>query len=192
MENIKKILLENKAWAEGHRDIDPDYFSKMNIDQKPEYLWIGCSDSRVMPTEMTNTRPGEMFIHRNIANLVLEDDLNLMAILEFAVDVLGINYIIVCGHYSCGGIRAALSGIEKPKVKAWISSITEQNKQLKLNDVDKLAEANVINQISKLKKMDLIQRHWDKRRKPILLGWIYDMNTGMIKVLAQESLPGAI
>lgn len=192
MDKIKKIMLENKAWAQSKIDLDKDYFSKMAKDQKPEYLWIGCSDSRVHPSEITNTDPGEMFVHRNIANLVIHTDLNFLSVLQYAVEALKVRHVIVCGHYNCGGVRAALSHQSLGLIDNWIRNIEDTYFSHKLEvdsirdeatRVNKLVELNVIDQVRNLAHTSIIQKTWKDRQEPFIHGWVYDLNTGILKQL---------
>ncbi len=180
MNTIRKLLLENKAWAKGHNEIDPHYFENMSIDQNPEILWIGCADSRVVPDEIINARPGSLFVHRNIANIVYADDENLMSVLEYAVKFLKVKYIIVCGHYNCGGVRAAFEGIENPKLKNWTRSISEIKFEKKPDSVNSLVELSVKSQISKLADILGVSFPQKAEEYPKILGWVYDISTGLI------------
>jgi carbonic anhydrase len=191
MDKVRKLLLENKAWAEGKLQLDPDYFANMAKDQKPDYLWIGCSDSRVDPNELTNTAPGEMFVHRNVANLVVHTDLNLLSVIQYAVEALKVEHIIVCGHYNCGGVRAALSSQSLGVIDHWIKNIKDtcalHKSELAHIDseserVNRLVELNVINQVRNLAHTSIVQQAWKKRPGyPILHGWVYDLANGKIK-----------
>jgi carbonic anhydrase len=192
MDNIKRIILENKAWAKSKVEIDQDYFSKMARDQKPEYLWIGCSDSRVPPTEITNTDPGEMFVHRNIANLVVHTDMNFLSVLQYAVENLKVSHVIVCGHYNCGGVRAAISHQSLGLIDNWVRNIEDTYFSHKVEvdsirdetaKVNRLVELNVIEQVSNLAHTSIIQKAWKNFKKPYVHGWVYDINTGLIKQL---------
>lgn len=185
MEKIKKFLLENKAWAQGQKELDPEYFKNMAQDQNPEALWIGCADSRVPPDEIINTRPGSLFVHRNIANVVYPNDENLLSVLEYAVKFLKVKYIIVCGHFNCGGVRAAFDGIDNQRLANWTSKIKDLKLKYAPKDFNELVELNVVNQVQELSKLDLIQQSWkDNENYPKLLGWVYDINTGLIKELS--------
>ncbi len=190
MDTIKKLLLENKAWAQSKTDLDPDYFTKMAKDQSPTYLWIGCSDSRVPPSEITNTDPGDMFVHRNIANLVVHTDINFLSVLQYAVETLKVKHVIVCGHYNCGGVRAALSHQSLGLINNWVRNIkdvyfTHKAKiEVESNDADKLnrlVELNVREQVYNLLHTSIIQGAWHKFQMPHIHGWVYDINTGHIK-----------
>ena len=192
MDKIKKLLLENKAWAQSRIDVDPEYFVKMAKDQNPEYLWIGCSDSRVHPAEITNTNPGEMFVHRNIANLCIHTDLNFLSVLQYAVEALKVQHVIVCGHYGCGGVRAAISHQSLGLIDNWIRNIEDTyftNKveidslQEEAKKVNKLVELNVMAQVKNLSHTSIIQKAWKDRQAPHVHGWIYDMNSGHVKEL---------
>lgn len=190
MDKIKTLLLENKAWAQSHVDIDPEFFTKMAKDQKPDYLWIGCADSRVPPSEITNTDPGEMFVHRNIANLVLHADTNLMSVLQYAVEALKISHIIICGHYNCGGVRAALTHQSLGLIDNWVRNIKDtlfdhQKEVLMLptetEKVNRLVELSVIRQVHNVAHTAIVQKSWKERKYPMIHGWVYDLNNGLLK-----------
>jgi carbonic anhydrase len=192
MEKIKRLVLENKAWAQSKVDVDPDYFKKMAKDQNPEYLWIGCSDSRVPPSEITNTDPGEIFVHRNIANLVVHSDMNFLSVLQYAVENLKVPHVIVCGHYNCGGVRAAIAHKSLGLIDNWIRNIEDTYFAHKVevdslkNETDKtnrLVELSVIEQVKNLSHTSIIQRAWHERQVPHIHGWVYDLNTGLVKQL---------
>lgn len=190
MKSYEKLLLENKAWAGVKTSNDPSYFPRMARDQKPEFLWIGCSDSRVPANEITNTEPGEMFVHRNIANLVVHTDLNLLSVLQYAVEVLEVKHIIVCGHYGCGGVRAAMTQNHLGLINKWLRNIKDvyranRSEMEAIKDenkkVDRLCELNVMEQVNHLAETSIIQRAWKKHKRPMLHGWIYGLNDGIIK-----------
>lgn len=192
MEKINKLILENKAWAQSKKDIDPEYFTKMAKDQNPGYLWIGCSDSRVHPSEMTNTHPGEIFVHRNIANLVVHTDLNFLSVLQYAVEHLGVRHIIVCGHYNCGGVKAAISHKSLGLIDNWIRNIEDTYFTHKVevdsikneaDRVNRLSELSVIEQVKKLSHTAIVQKAWNEKKQPFIHGWVYDLNTGLVKQL---------
>lgn len=199
MENIKKLLLENKAWSNSKLELDKDYFANMATDQAPEYLWIGCSDSRVPPSEITNSDPGEMFVHRNIANLVVHTDLNLLSVLQYAVENLKVKHVIVCGHYNCGGVKAAMSPMNLGLMNNWVRNIkdvySEHIDELGLipagqDRVNRLVELSVIEQVKNLKHTSIIQGAWKNLNTPHLHGWVYDLNTGLLKQLVTVA-PGS-
>ena len=191
MHSYEKLLLENKAWASEKKSEDPEYFERLAQLQTPEFLWIGCSDSRVPANEITGTQPGEIFVHRNVANLVVNTDVNLLAVLDYAVTYLKVKHVIVCGHYGCGGIKAASTKDDyRPVLNMWLrnvkdvirhhkaelQNITDQEKQL-----DRLVELNVQEQVYNLAKTTIIQRCWKKEKRPDLHGWVYGLKDGIIK-----------
>lgn len=192
MDKIRKMMLENKAWSQSKKELDPEYFSKMSQDQTPEYLWIGCSDSRVPPSEITNTDPGQMFVHRNIANLVVHTDLNLLSVLQYAVKNLRVPHIIVCGHYNCGGVKAALSNQSLGLINNWVRNIKDTYFSHKVevdaikpgwDQVNRLVELSVMEQVRNLSHTSIVQRAWKETKLPYIHGWVYDINTGLIKQL---------
>lgn len=192
MDKIKKLILENKAWAQSKIEADPEYFAKMARDQKPEYLWIGCSDSRVPPSEITNTDPGEMFVHRNIANLVVHTDINFLSVLQYAVENLKVRHVIVCGHYNCGGVRAATTHQSLGLIDNWVRNIEDTYFSHKVevdaikdepSRVNRLVELSVMAQVRNLSHTSIIQRAWKTNQMPYVHGWVYDINTGLIKQL---------
>jgi carbonic anhydrase len=187
MNSSEKLLLQNKAWVQERTRYDENYFKRHSLIQKPEFLWIGCSDSRVPANEVTGTEPGELFVHRNIANLVVHTDLNLLSVLQYAVQVLQVKTIIVCGHYGCGGVRAAMDNTSYGLINKWLRNIkdtyrTHRNELDAIQDIDKranrLAELNVAEQIMNLAKTSIVQQAWEKRQAPELLGWVYHMENG--------------
>lgn len=193
MKLIYRLLLQNKAWAKGKTEIDPEYFESMSKTQNPEILWIGCSDSRVPPDEVINSSPGTLFVHRNIANLVYENDENLMSVIEYAVKYLKVNYVIVCGHYNCGGVRAAMEGIDNERLSQWTRMISEIKKNSpEIGEVNQMVEASVQMQVKKLKALPIIQESWAQRSGPIICGWVYDLQSGRIKVVSDPEGPKEI
>src|SRR5450432_1496471 len=183
MQSINKLLLENKAWAAEKKADDPEYFKALATLQTPEFLWIGCSDSRVPANEITGTQPGEIFVHRNIANMVIHTDVNLLSVLEYAVAHLKVKHVIVCGHYGCGGIKAAMTNIDfKPVLNMWLRNIKdvyrlhrEELDTIKDEETrcDRLTELNVQEQVLNLAKTSIIQRAWQQEQRPDLHGWVY-------------------
>lgn len=201
MKSYEKLLLENKAWAKEKLQDDPDFFNRLKDIQTPEFLWIGCSDSRVPPNEITNTQPGQIFIHRNIANLVVNTDVNLLSVLDYAVNHLKVKHVIVCGHYGCGGIKAALTKTDYLQtLNMWLRNIKDVYRlhQDELNELtdekvqfDRLVELNVIEQITNLAKTAIIQKAWKEDQRPYLHGWVYDVGDGIIKPI-KEMKPGDV
>lgn len=191
MYSYEKLLLENKAWAAEQIADDPDYFKRLAEIQTPEFLWIGCSDSRVPANEITGTQPGEIFVHRNIANLVVNTDVNLLAVLDYAVSHLKVKHIIVCGHYGCGGIKAAAKKEDfKPVLNMWLRNIKDvirhhKNELEAIPDEEtrsnRLVELNVQEQVYNLAKTSVVQRFWKKEQRPDLHGWVYGLKDGLIK-----------
>ena len=200
--SYKRLIDGNKKFSLSKRFDDPEYFKKLSLGQTPDYLWIGCSDSRVPANEVTGTKSGEIFVHRNIANLVINTDLNMLSVLEYAVTVLKIKHIIVCGHYGCGGIRTSMNHNMNGLVDQWLCNIKDvyhkyETELEKLNDIDKrtdrLTELNVIEQVRNLAKTVIVQNAW-KERELHLHGWVYGINNGLITDLCvihdeQEDIP---
>lgn len=192
MNPYEKLLLQNKAWSEEKLELDKDFFSRLAHQQKPKFLWIGCSDSRVPANEITGTDPGEVFVHRNIANMVVHTDLNLLSVLQYAVNVLEVDHIIVCGHYGCGGIEAALGNKSFGLINKWLRNIKEVYKMYQseidalsnhMDRVNRLVELNVLEQCQDLLKTSIIQKAWHDRKAPEIHGWVYGLNNGLIKEL---------
>jgi carbonic anhydrase len=191
MKPIEKLLQDNKAWAEEAKADDPGYFERLSHLQTPEFLWIGCSDSRVPADKITGTQPGEIFVHRNIANLVIHTDVNLLSVLDYAVNHLKVRHVIVCGHYGCGGIKAAMTNHDyKYVLNMWLRNIKDvyrlHDKELDaIKDDeerrDRLTELNVEEQVLHLAKTSIIQRAWQEDRRPQLHGWVYGLKDGLIK-----------
>jgi carbonic anhydrase len=190
--SYQKLIIGNKKFAMEKKFDDPEYFKKLSLGQKPDYLWIGCSDSRVPANEITRTESGEMFVHRNIANVVIHTDFNVMSVLEYAVTVLKIKHIIVCGHYGCGGIRAAMSQKTFGLVDKWLRHIKDvYNKHsLELDAIadedkraDRLTELNVISQVRNLAETKIIQKAWHSGQDVQIHGWVYGLNSGLVTEL---------
>ena len=191
MHPYEMLLEDNKAWAAEKLAANPDFFKNLSDIQSPEFLWIGCSDSRVPANEITNTQPGEIFVHRNVANLVINTDVNLLSVLDFAVNHLHVKHVIVCGHYGCGGIKASMSKADyQPVLNMWLRNIKDVHRlhreELdKITDEeqksDRLTELNVQEQIFNLAKTSIIQRAWKKEQRPDLHGWVYGLKDGIIK-----------
>lgn len=202
MKPIEKLLLENKAWATEQKADDPDYFERLAKLQTPEFLWIGCSDSRVPADRITGTMPGEIFVHRNIANLVIHTDVNLLSVLDFAVNHLRVNHVIVCGHYGCGGVKAAMTNHDyKYVLNMWLRNIKDVYRLYsdELDAIvdpekraDRLTELNVREQVLHLAKTSIIQRAWKEDRRPQLHGWVYGLKDGLIKPVFDMEAGAAI
>lgn len=189
MEAYKKLLKNNKEWASSQIEEDPEYFKRLVNLQSPETLWIGCSDSRVPADRITGTQPGEIFVHRNISNLVVHTDLNLLSVLEFAVNILKVRHVIVCGHHNCGGIAAALSNKSYGLIDQWLGNIKDVYR-LHREEIDAeptyekkhqlLTKLNVKEQVINLAKTSIIQKSWKENKLPHLHGWVYDLRDGVI------------
>jgi carbonic anhydrase len=189
---LKHLFEKNKKWAEKTTESDPDFFTRLSKQQSPEYLWIGCSDSRVPANQIVDLLPGEIFVHRNIANVVVHTDLNCLSVIQYAVEVLKIKHIIVCGHYGCGGIKAALEGKEHGLIDNWLRHIKDVYRfhQEKLealeNEADKfnlLCELNVVEQVANVCHTTIVQNAWKAGQKLAVHGWIYGLESGIIKDL---------
>lgn len=198
MHSYEKLLLENKAWAKEQNNIDPQFFSRLAAQQAPEFLWIGCSDSRVPADKITGTEPGEIFVHRNIANLVVNTDMNLLSVLQYAVEVLKVKHVIVCGHYGCGGVKAAMNSHHYGIINYWLKEIKDiyrlhrdEVDSLEAEDdrVNRLIEINVREQVFNLMKTSIIQKAWKHNNGPHLHGWVYGLSDGIIKPVCEMS-PG--
>lgn len=179
----------NKAWVQDKLELDDDYFSTLSADQKPEFLWIGCSDSRVTAEQITGSEPGEMFVHRNIANLVVPGDLNVLSVVQYAVEVLQVQHVIICGHYECGGVKAAMAGKKLGLIDQWLVNIrhVEEKYQDELNQItdnqarfDRLVELNVREQVLHLAETASVRNMWADHNIPSLHGWVFNLRTGML------------
>lgn len=190
MKSYDRLLLENKAWAAEMVTEDPDYFNRLSKLQTPEFLWIGCSDSRVPADRITNTQPGEIFVHRNIANMVVHTDVNLLSVLDYAVNHLKVRHVVVCGHYGCGGVKAAMTNQDfKLVLNMWLRNIKDvyrlhRDELEAIADeekrTDRLVELNVKEQVMHLAKTSIIQRAWQNDQRPHLHGWVYGLKDGII------------
>jgi carbonic anhydrase len=192
LQDYRTLLLQNKAWVHERTQADPDYFKRLAKTQAPKFLWIGCADSRVPANEITGTAPGEVFVHRNIANMVVHTDMNMLSVLDYAVNILEVEHVIVCGHYGCGGIRAAMGRKQYGLIDNWIRHIKDvyRMNQAELEAIkdpvqreNRFTEINVIEQVYDLVKTSIIQNAWEKRKGPYLHGWVYDIGVGVIKDL---------
>lgn len=189
MYTYQKLLEENKIWAAKQVERDPEYFSRLVDIQQPEFMWIGCSDSRVPANELTGSQPGEIFVHRNVANMVVHTDLNMLSVLQYAVEVLKVKHIIVCGHYGCGGVRAAMTQTSLGLINKWLRNIKDVYR-IHRDEVDaikdetkrsdRLVELNVREQVMNLAKTSIVQAAWKSENRPDLHGWVYDLHDGII------------
>lgn len=192
MSELNRLLDNNKAWAAERLKEDPEYFSRLAKLQSPQFLWIGCSDSRVAANVITGTQPGEVFVHRNIANMVVHTDLNLLSVLEYAVNVLKVTHVIVCGHYGCGGVATAYGHQSMGIINNWLRNIEDVYRfhraeldaiPTDAKRIDRLVELNVEEQVLNLAKTSIIQRAWKHEQRPSLHGWVYGLDDGQLKPL---------
>ena len=200
MDSYLRMLLFNQAWVKERLELRPDFFEKSSRGQTPECLWIGCSDSRVPAEEITGSGPGELFVHRNIANQVIAADLSLTSVLQYGIGVLNVRHVIVCGHYGCGGIKAAMTNHDyKYVLNMWLRNVKDvyriYSKELDAiadteKRADRLTELNVKEQVMHLAKTSIIQRAWQNEQRPQLHGWVYGLKDGLIKPVFEMD-PGA-
>lgn len=203
MQVYNSLLEGNRQWVKETLDKNPDFFKNLVAQQTPEVLWIGCSDSRVPANEITRTQPGDIFVHRNIANMVVHSDMNLLSVLDYSVNILKVKHVIVCGHYGCGGVKAAMGNGQNGLVDNWLRHIKDvyriysheleeiQDDQARF---ERFVELNVIEQVFNVSKTSIIQNNWKDRNYPIIHGWVYSLETGLIKDLNvsiqnQQDLP---
>lgn len=192
METYYKLLDGNRKWVSRKLEEDPQFFDRLSEGQSPEILWIGCSDSRVPANEITGTKPGDIFVHRNIANMVVHSDMNMLSVLDYSVNILKVKHVIVCGHYGCGGVKAAMGNQQFGLVDNWLRHIKDVYR-LHFEELQSIAEEeerfnrfvelNVIEQVLDLSKTSIIQNAWAKRQQPVLHAWVYSLKTGLIKDL---------
>ena len=193
MENFYKSLLDNnKVWVSKNLEKDPDFFNRLANGQQPPLLWIGCSDSRVPANEIIGAQPGEVFVHRNIANMVIHTDISMLSVLDYAVNVLNVKHIIVCGHYGCGGVQAAMGNKNIGLIDNWIRHIKDvyRHHATELNSIDgekdrfnRFVELNVVEQVFDLAKTSIVQGTWKKNKELHIHGWVYDIADGLINDL---------
>ena len=195
MKLYQSLLDGNRKWVQKRLEKDPEYFDKLSQGQSPQFLWVGCSDSRVPANEITYTRPGDFFVHRNIANMVVHSDMNLLSVLDYAVNILKVKHVIVCGHYGCGGVKAAMQNEQFGLVDNWLRFIKDVYRmhQTELDAIkdeeqrfDRFVELNVIEQALDLTKTSIIQNAWKDRQGPQVHAWVYSLKTGLIKDLGVE------
>lgn len=192
MKDLKRLLDQNRAWAENIKASDPDFFQTLAKQQSPRFLWIGCADSRVPATQLAGMLPGEMFVHRNVANLVAHTDFNCLSVMQYAVDVLKVEHIIVCGHHGCGGVKAAMDNLQLGLIDNWLrhvqdvihehqvllTKIADENERL-----DRLCELNVIEQVRNAGRTTIVQNAWQRGQELVVHGWIYGLQDGLLRDL---------
>jgi carbonic anhydrase len=191
MSNLDHLFQNNRSWAEKIKTEDPQFFEKLSSQQQPEYLWIGCSDSRVPSNQIIGLMPGEVFVHRNVANIVIQTDLNCQSVIQFAVDVLKVKHVMVVGHYGCGGVRAALDGSQHGLIDNWLSALKgiciahrDELAAVEGEDrVDLLCELNVKAQVANVARTRIVQNAWLRGQKLYVHGWIYSVRDGLLRDL---------
>jgi carbonic anhydrase len=191
MESLSHLFENNRAWSEGIREVTPEFFLELSRQQSPQYLWIGCSDSRVPANQIVGLAPGELFVHRNIANLVVHTDLNCLSVMQFAVDILKVRHIIVCGHYGCSGVGAALRRERLGLSDNWlrhVQDVGQKHEKVLANfpeaeAVDRLCELNVLEQVGNVCCTTIAQDAWERRQELSVHGWIYGLHGGLLKDL---------
>jgi len=195
MNYLQRLFDSNRAWSEAQRSDDPQFFERLAAIQRPQYLWIGCSDSRVPANQITGLDPGEVFVHRNVANVVVHTDLNCLSVIQYAVDVLRVQHIIVCGHYGCGGVKSALDGDRLGLINNWLRHIEDvRDKHRSLIAVQKSAQArwnrlcelNVIEQVTQVCRTTIVQEAWAKGQTLMVHGWIYGLDNGLLHDLGMS------
>jgi carbonic anhydrase len=195
MRTIEDLLENNRAWAENITAQDPDFFATLSKQQSPHYLWIGCSDSRVPANQIIGVTPGELFVHRNVANVVVHTDLNCLSVVQYAVDVLEVKHLIVCGHYGCGGVKAALDNASFGLIDNWLRHVQDVRQKHaeaiaalpEPERLNKLCELNVIEQVSNLCQTTIVQGAWQRGQKLSVHGWVYALTDGLIRDLRVSS-----
>ena len=194
MDVYENLLSANKAWVAEKLGKDPNFFERLVHAQQPEYLWIGCADSRVPAEEITGTTPGQLFVHRNIANMVIHTDFNMLSVLQYAVEVLKVKHVIVCGHYGCGGVQNALTNQNLGLINKWLRHIKDVYRihKAELDAIEdqearfrRMVEVNILEQVTNLGETTIIQESWAKTGGPMIHGWVYDLGTGLIDELVK-------
>jgi carbonic anhydrase len=192
MKDLTRLLDQNRAWAENIKASDPDFFQTLAKQQSPRFLWIGCADSRVPATQLAGMLPGEMFVHRNVANVVVHTDFNCLSVMQYAVDVLKVEHIIVCGHHGCGGVKAAMDNLQLGLIDNWLRHVqdvihTHEETLAKIDDenerLDRLCELNVIEQVGNVGRTTIVQSAWQRGQELVVHGWIYGLQDGLLRDL---------
>lgn len=192
MKNLRELLQKNRDWAERIKAQDPGFFHALAGQQSPRYLWIGCSDSRVPATQLVGLQPGDLFVHRNVANVVVHTDFNCLSVLQFAVDVLKVSHVIVCGHYGCGGVQAAMQNLQLGLIDNWLRHVQDvmHNHEALLSNIgdeaqrlDRLCELNVIEQVLNVSRTTVVQNAWGHGQELAVHGWIYGVGDGLLRDL---------
>jgi carbonic anhydrase len=192
MKDLKRLLDQNRAWAENITASDPEFFQTLAKQQSPTYLWIGCSDSRVPATQLVGMVPGEMFVHRNVANVVVHTDFNCLSVMQYAVDVLKVGHIIICGHHGCGGVKAAMDNLQLGLIDNWLRHVQDvmhmhDDVLVRIEDeserLDRLCELNVIEQVMSVSRTTIVQNAWQHGQELVVHGWIYGLQDGLLRDL---------
>ena len=192
MKDLTRLLDQNKVWAEVIKGSDPEFFASLAKQQTPSFLWIGCSDSRVPATQLVGMVPGEMFVHRNVANVVVHTDFNCLSVMQYAVDVLKVDHIIVCGHDGCGGVKAAMQNLQFGLIDNWLRHVQDvmhvhEELLARINDetarLDRLCELNVIEQVVSVSRTTIVQNAWQRGQDLVVHGWIYGLEDGLLRDL---------
>jgi len=193
MDELQALLEKNRAWAENKKATDPEFFNILAQKQEPGYLWIGCSDSRVPATQLVGLEAGDLFVHRNVANVVVHTDFNCLSVLQYAVDVLKVNHIIVCGHYDCGGVKAAMKNLQFGLIDNWLRHVQDvfHSHEVMLSSIAdedlklaKLSELNVIEQVLNVSRTTIVQNAWRRDQALSVHGWIYGVQDGLLRDLS--------
>ena len=201
VKSYEKLLEANKAWVAEKLGTDPDFFQRLVAQQQPEFLWIGCADSRVPAEEITGTNPGQLFVHRNIANQVIHTDFNMLSVLQYAVEVLKVKHVIVCGHYGCGGVQNAMTNRDLGLINKWLRHIKDVYRihRTELDAIEdeeqqfrRMVELNTIEQGTNLGETTIVQKAWKETGFPMLHGWVYDLGTGIIDELVTMDSPKSL
>jgi carbonic anhydrase len=192
MKRLQELFEKNREWAEEMKAADPDFFNMLAPQQTPNYLWIGCSDSRVPATQLVGLQPGDMFVHRNVANVVVHTDFNCLSALQYAVEVLKVGHVIVCGHYGCGGVKAAMKNSQLGLIDNWLRHVQDvvlaHEAQLAAIDdevlrLDRLCELNVIEQVMNVSRTTIVQSAWNRGQELAIHGWVYGLTDGLLRDL---------
>jgi carbonic anhydrase len=192
MSDLGELLENNRAWSEGIKANDPGFFQSLAQQQTPRYVWIGCSDSRVPATQLVGLPPGELFVHRNVANVVVHTDFNCLTVLQFAVDLLGVSHVIVCGHDGCGGVKAAMENLKLGLTDNWLRHVQDvmHSHEARLSEIsdeterlNRLCELNVIEQVLNVSRTTIVQNAWSRGQELAVHGWIYGIGDGLLRDL---------